>query len=78
MLSTLLLLLIGFILGKWSIIEPIVVAEVVAPYELNSTIIAGLSRRFGILLSTEESGGFCYIKAEVKTKLNLFYKITRF
>lgn len=39
--------------------------EVTAPFEYSGAIMASLCKRFGILCSTDESGGFCYIKAEV-------------
>jgi len=52
-------------LGKWHILEPVMKVETACPSEYQGSIISGLSKRNGIIVSTDESDGYFSIVCEV-------------
>ncbi|XP_014480312.1 PREDICTED: elongation factor G, mitochondrial [Dinoponera quadriceps] len=51
--------------GNWRILEPVMLVEVTAPIEYQGQIIAQLSKRKGIINSTEMNDDWCAVIAEV-------------
>ncbi|CAH8593301.1 unnamed protein product [Dicrocoelium dendriticum] len=51
--------------GTWIILEPIMLVESSAPAEFQGQIIAILSKRKGIIVSSDSHSGYCTIEAQV-------------
>lgn len=54
-----------FDMGRWQILEPIMTVEVSCPAEFQGEIIGQVTRRSGVLLSTNETDNWFTINAEV-------------
>ncbi|XP_054168865.1 elongation factor G, mitochondrial-like [Oppia nitens] len=52
-------------MGKWQILEPIMNVEVSCPSEFQGDIIGHVSRRSGVLLSTDDNNNWFTINAEI-------------
>lgn len=55
--------------GKWQILEPIMTVEVSCPAEFQGDIIGQVSRRSGVIISTNEVDDWFTINVEVITCL---------
>lgn len=51
--------------GSWRIIEPIMLVEILAPFEFMNTVLGGVTKRGGILASREITGDWFSAEAEV-------------
>jgi elongation factor G len=63
-------------MGRWQVLEPIMTVEVTCPSEFQGEIIAQISRRNGVLVSTNEIDNWFTINAEVFHCFNVI-SITR-
>ncbi|CAG2100628.1 unnamed protein product [Medioppia subpectinata] len=52
-------------MGKWQVLEPIMNVEVSCPSEYQGELIGQVSRRNGVLISTDDSNNWFTINAEV-------------
>lgn len=60
-----------FELGKWRIIEPIMLVEIVAPVEFSNSVLSGISKRSGLLQSRERTED--WFTANVEVPLNKMF-----
>ncbi len=51
--------------GKWQVIEPIMLVEVTAPEEFQSTVLGNLNKRHGVITNTETNQGWFNMQCEV-------------
>lgn len=54
--------------GKWMILEPIMMVEVSTPTEFQGSIISQITKRNGIIVSTNEQDGYFVLSAEVRKR----------
>lgn len=52
-------------LGQWHILEPVMKVETTCPSEFQGSIIAMMTKRNGIIISTDESEGYFTVVCEV-------------
>lgn len=57
--------------GKWRILEPIMLVEVVAPAEFQNAVMSGINKRSGILSHREQKDD--WFTAEVEVPLNKMF-----
>lgn len=60
-----------FDLGKWRVIEPIMLVEIVAPIEFQNSVLSGISKRSGLLQGREQTEG--WFTASVEVPLNKMF-----
>uniref|UniRef100_A0A1E1X8Y3 Elongation factor G, mitochondrial n=1 Tax=Amblyomma aureolatum TaxID=187763 RepID=A0A1E1X8Y3_9ACAR len=51
--------------GSWYLLEPIMCVEVTAPQDFQGTVLSSLSKRHGVIVSTDSSEGWFTLVAEV-------------
>lgn len=51
--------------GNWLILEPIMLVESSAPEQFQGALLAAISRRSGLIVSSESHGGYVTVEAEV-------------
>jgi elongation factor G len=51
--------------GKWQVIEPIMLVEITAPEEFQSSVIGNINKRHGVILNTETNQGWFNMQCEV-------------
>lgn len=57
--------------GKWKILEPIMMVEVVAPAEFQNAVMSGINKRNGILTHREQKDE--WFTADVEVPLNKMF-----
>lgn len=55
----------AFAEGKWQVIEPIMLVEISAPEEFQSTVLGNLNKRHGVIINTETNQGWFNMQCEV-------------
>ncbi|KAK8788101.1 hypothetical protein V5799_022124 [Amblyomma americanum] len=51
--------------GSWYLLEPIMCVEVTAPQDFQGSVLSSLSKRHGVIVSTDASEGWFTVVAEV-------------
>ena len=55
----------AFAEGKWQLIEPIMLVEVIAPEEFQTPVMASINKRHGLILFSEVNNGWMTLQCEV-------------